>query len=131
MADVRYLVTPMPAGPGSGSAALPVRWRLLGRNHRELGRSAHLFIDPAACRGAVFALKCRLDHARTVVVGDATGRWSWRLHVDGVPVAVGGRSYVRQRECLDNLNQFLAAVRSAGFADGSASRRTEPAGRSA
>ena len=141
MAEVRFLLTPARVAAFGASAERPgrrgpgpVRWRLMGRNNRELGRSAQVFLDQAACRGAVVLLRRRIGEARPVVTGDGSGRWVWRLHLDGAPVAVVGRSYPRRRECLDNLRQFLAAVESAGVVDGSGppplgTCRREPAAR--
>jgi hypothetical protein len=43
--------------------------------------------------------------------------WSWRLALDGVPVAVAARPYFRQREGHYNLGQFLAALVDADLDD--------------
>lgn len=137
MAEIRFAYARVhlrSAGPADVPAGRPVvgglRWRLLGRNHRELGRSPHAYADEAACRGAVVALRCRIDDARPVVTVDGTGRWLWRLDVNGVPVAVCARAYARHRECLANLRQFRAAVPVAGAA-GIHRDAAEPAGRTA
>jgi hypothetical protein len=39
-----------------------------------------------------------------------SGHWVWRAELDGVPVAVSHRSYLRARECQYNVGRFLAAV---------------------
>jgi hypothetical protein len=39
----------------------------------------------------------------------------WVVELDGVPAAVSGRAYQRQRECRYALNHFLAAIPLAGI----------------
>jgi hypothetical protein len=91
-----------------------VAWRLAGGNNRELGRSAAVFADIAGCRQAAAALRWEIDETtRVVAANDPTGLWGWRLELAGLPVAAAGRLYLRQRECLYNLAQFVAAVPAA------------------
>lgn len=98
--------------PGeAGADGSWVGWRLAGGNNRELGRSATVFADLAACRAAATALQQQIDRTRRLAsVNDSTGLWGWRLDLAGQPVATAGRLYLRQRECQYSLAQFAAAV---------------------
>jgi hypothetical protein len=88
-----------------------VAWRLAGGNNRELGRSAAVYADLAACRQAATRLRDGLSRTKRVAaVNDSTGLWGWRVELDGRPAAAAGRLYLRQRECHYSLTQFLAAV---------------------
>jgi hypothetical protein len=98
-------------GLGYGTASPWTAWRLLGRNNRELGRSADTYPTVPECVAAVTALRAgALSASRLLSVDAEHGKWFWRLEVDGVPTVVSSRSYQRQRECLYSLDQFLAAV---------------------
>lgn len=85
-------------------------WRLVGPNNRELGRSAQAYTDPAACRAGISFLRRQLDHLEARVWCDDSTRWLWRLDLNGTPVANSARAYMRRREAVFNLEQFLAAV---------------------
>ena len=101
-------------GLGYGTASPWTAWRLLGRNNRELGRSADTYPTVPECVAAVAAVRAEaLTASRLLSVDAEHGKWFWRLEVDGVPTVVSSRSYQRQRECLYSLEQFLAAVNQA------------------
>ncbi|MFG2129176.1 hypothetical protein ACGFNV_15440 [Streptomyces sp. NPDC048751] len=88
-----------------------VGWRLVGSNHRELGRSAESFAGFPECRAAVLRLRERIGDAKILLTTtEAAGGWSWRLEIDGQAAAVAGRLYQRQRDCQFNFGQFLKAV---------------------
>ncbi|MER6123388.1 hypothetical protein ABT173_12095 [Streptomyces sp. NPDC001795] len=94
-----------------GESEEQVGWRLIGSNHRELGRSAELFTGFAECRAAVLRLRERIADAKVLLTtSEGAGGWSWRLEIDGRAVAVAGRLYQRQRDCQYNLAQFLNAA---------------------
>ncbi|MEU8758664.1 hypothetical protein [Streptomyces sp. NPDC048659] len=109
-------------------------WRLVGANHRELGRGAQEYADPAECRAALLRLRERVADTRaTLATADTaaggTGGWAWRLELDGRPVAVAGRTYQRQRDCQFNLGQFLHALPVAELAEPAPARpRVRPGG---
>jgi len=90
-----------------------VAWRLAAANNRELGRSARVFTDLASCREAAARLQREIRRAESAASSDPTGRWGWRLDLDGRPLATSARSYLRYRECHYNLVQFIAAVPAA------------------
>src|SRR5262249_11801321 len=109
----------LPTEPEADPGALVdwVGWRLTSGNNHELGRSAALYPDLAACREAVRRLQWGIDQVGTLISADSrTARWRWRVDRAGRPVAVCGRVYHRQRECQYNVRQFLPAVRVAGIA---------------
>ncbi|WP_213450684.1 hypothetical protein [Rhizomonospora bruguierae] len=96
-----------------------ILWVLVSPNNRQLGRGADLHGTYAACRQAVLDL--RGSYRRAVAVEltlGTTGQWSWRVEVDGVPVAVASRLYLRGRECSYNLERFLEAVPAADVTAG-------------
>ena len=124
MADPRFLISarivdPRPARRADAGWGVPVPvptvWRLVGANNRELGRAAQPYVDGRACRQGVTLLRRQLPRLQPAVWSDARGRWVWRLDVDGRPVAVAARSYLRQREALYNLDLFLAAIPTASL----------------
>ncbi|MFF0199603.1 hypothetical protein [Streptomyces sp. NPDC005017] len=97
-----------PVGAGEGDR---VGWRLVGSNHRELGRSAEMYAGFAECRAALLTLRERIGDARVLLTTtESAGGWSWRLEIDGRAAANAGRPYQRQRDCQYNLGQFLNAV---------------------
>lgn len=85
-------------------------WRLVGPNNRELGRSAQAYTDASACRAGVSFLRRQLGSLEPRVWCDEAARWLWRLELNGTPVATSSRAYMRRRESLFNLEQFLTAV---------------------
>ncbi len=99
------------AGDDDPAGLVATAWRLLGGNNRELGRSATVFPGVTAAREAISELRDRLPEAlRAFACDTRTGRWGWRLLVDGEPLATSSRLYLRHRECGYNLGQFLAGV---------------------
>ncbi|MGQ0626315.1 MAG: hypothetical protein ACT4PP_16915 [Sporichthyaceae bacterium] len=102
------ILAPDPETPRIGTI-----WRLLGPNNRELGRSAQAYSDAATARAGIGFLRRQLDHLDARVGCDSGGTWTWRLDLDGRPVAIAARSYQRRREATFNLAQFLAAAPTA------------------
>jgi hypothetical protein len=108
-----------PAWPGSGQPFVGetapsgswYAWRLSGGNHRELGRSAAVHPDRQSVVQAVERLRGSVDRAMvTYVISPTGGQWTWRMTVDGEPVATSSRAYFRQRECAYSSQVFLSAV---------------------
>src|SRR5262249_61998750 len=103
MAQPRFLLVVGAAGAGRrwvpAGAGLPaepeadpdarmdwVGWRLTSGNNHELGRSAALYPDLAACQDAVRLLQRGIDQVATVVSVDSlTARWRGRGELAGRP----------------------------------------------
>ena len=84
-------------------------WRVLGGNNRELGRGATIHATERECLSAMAQIQAGAERSTLFIGLRPTGLWWWQLELDGVPVAVSGRSYHRQRECRYNLEQFRSA----------------------
>lgn len=135
MAVPRFLFVSGVKAIGADSDGVPlsrltgVSWRLLGGNNRELGRSAQVFAALDDCEQAALDVQRRVADATPELRAEpGTGRWTWQLRLDGEPVAVAGRAYLRLRECHYNLAQFVAFAPAAGVAHTTVSRRTGSAG---
>lgn len=90
------------------------RWRVLSRNHREVGRATVLAPSPIVARDDVARVRAlaREDQLRPVLSSRPTeGGWRWSLLVDEHVAAVSHRSYSRRRECMAPLEQFLELLR--------------------
>jgi len=94
-------------------------WRLMGANNRELGRSAASFVSYQWTRRAIGQLQrgaARLvQHSTT---DPATGRWGWRVDLDGVAVAVSGRWYERDHDGRLGAAKFISLTVEAVLVDG-------------
>ncbi|GGJ12731.1 hypothetical protein [Streptomyces brasiliensis] len=129
MVPSRFLYVVRGAGQRPGRGEQAVGWRLVGSNHRELGRSAESFDGFAECRAAVLRLRERIADAKALLsTTESAGGWSWRLEIDGRAAAVAGRPYQRQRDCQYNLGQFLNAVPVADLAEPTPARPREAGG---
>ena len=102
-------------------------WMLCSPNNRILGRGEHPFGTEAECRTAVLDLVGAADRLNPVSTALGTsGHWVWRVEVDGVPVAVSHRSYLRARECQYNVGRFLAALPAGLLTEGRRLLREAP-----
>jgi hypothetical protein len=94
-------------------------WRLMGANNRELGRSAMSFLSYPLARAAVTRLQDGCDRlVRHTLVDPASGRWSWRLDLDAVPVAISGRWYEREHDSRLGADTFVRLIADADLAHG-------------
>jgi hypothetical protein len=125
----RFLFVPGVRGANDGPhdegvRANGVSWRLLGANNRELGRSAQVYPELASCQRAAMEVRARIAELTTEIRAEqSTGRWHWRLALQGETVAVAGRSYLRLRECRYNLGQFVALAPGTALAESTEVRR--------
>jgi hypothetical protein len=111
MGQARFLIVTRPTRGGTGRSDTRTAWRLLSANNRELGRGPVDFRDEETCREAVLRLTVNIEEAVTVMCREQpTAMWGWRLTLGSEPVALSGRSYRRERECLYNLAQFRSGV---------------------
>lgn len=103
-------------------------WRLTGGNHRELGRSVSVFPSAVAVFGAIHRLREACESLQGIVAASPRdARWTWRVSLDGGLVAISSRAYARNRECLYNLETFLAALPDADVSEAIPhSRFTQP-----
>jgi hypothetical protein len=94
-------------------------WRLIGTNNHELGRSAVSSGSYESALAAFDELRDGLDRAVQLPVAERpTGRWGWRLELDGAPVAVSGRWYQRDKLSLLGAAKFVALCAGAEPAEG-------------
>ncbi|GAA2345482.1 hypothetical protein [Dactylosporangium salmoneum] len=102
-------------------------WMLCSPNNRILGRGERTFDSEAQCREAVLGVVRAADRLNAVSTALGTsGHWVWRVELDGSPVAVSHRSYLRARECQYNVGRFLAALPAALLTDGRRLLREAP-----
>jgi hypothetical protein len=105
------------AGPGSRPrrpSDAPVTWRLLSGNNRDLGRAAGSFPDVDACVAAVHRLRAALSTSTVSVTSpDGRSRWTWRVAVDAVEVAVSSRMYQRRVQAEAAYAVFLTLAADA------------------
>ncbi|GAA4691954.1 hypothetical protein [Phytohabitans rumicis] len=118
-----FLAAPMPESK-DGDEADGILWMLVSPNNRPLGRGTSYHETYGSCRQAVLDLKANYERAKPVEsTVEMTGQWTWRMDLDGEPVAVSSRSYLRSRECTYNLERFLEAVPEAQVVAGTRSVR--------
>src|SRR5215470_16354725 len=92
---------------------LPLSWRLLAANNRDVARSAAPYADLTTCLDAVADLQSHIDDAVAVAARSGRADWSWRLRLDGRDVAVSSRTYQRRLQCEAACALFVALVRDA------------------
>jgi hypothetical protein len=90
-------------------------WRLIGANNRELGRSPSTYDGLAEARAIAGTVRARAAELTTLVTNqESDGSWAWQAQLGGAVVAVSGRTYLRQRECQYNYQQFVVGIALAG-----------------
>ncbi|MGI8666068.1 MAG: hypothetical protein ACR2N4_08560 [Jatrophihabitans sp.] len=88
------------------STSSPVRWRLLGGNHRPIGRSPVDFPDVAGCLRSLTELLGQLPELDGQIARVPGNLWVWRLSHHGVEVAVAAHTYDRQIRSMHAQSQF-------------------------
>jgi hypothetical protein len=118
-----FLAAPMPESK-DGDGTDGILWMLVSPNNRPLGRGTTYHETYSSCRQSVLDLQANCDRVKPVeTTVEMTGQWTWRIELDGEPVAVSSRSYLRARECSYNLERFLEAVPKAEVVAGTRSVR--------
>jgi len=87
----------------------PVRWRLLGGNHRELGRSVHGHRDIESCRLSIKHLQDQADQLVARVRRNEQQRWVWELAAGKEPVVVCGHPFDRMIRCEQSVEMFVVS----------------------
>ncbi len=111
------------------AAGAPVGWRLLGGNHRPIGRSAGSFADPTECLHALVGVLSLLDVLDCAVSRQPLNQWGWLLRHQGIDLVASAHSYDRQVRALNAQAQFrrqAAAARINETVMLSATRRWRP-----
>lgn len=103
---------------GSSRPADKIIWILVSPNNRPLGRSAVRHDTYPACHAALTVVRAGLGRSISAVAVEDTGQWNWQVTLDGAPVAVSSRSYLRIRECNYNMARFLDTVPDAAVVEG-------------
>ncbi|HKS99263.1 MAG TPA: hypothetical protein VJT31_07010 [Rugosimonospora sp.] len=99
-----------PAGARARTlAGVPVTWRLLSGNNRDLGRAAGTFADVPACLAALNQLREGLagDPLVSITSPDGRTRWVWRVAVSAIDAAVASRVYQRRVQAEAACAVFL------------------------
>jgi uncharacterized protein YegP (UPF0339 family) len=92
------------------SHELPLCWRLLAANNRDVARSATAYTELEACLDAIADLQARITDAVAVATRAGRADWSWRLRLDGDDVAVSSRTYQRRLQCEAACSLFVVLV---------------------
>src|SRR5262249_3074268 len=106
------------AAPAESAPREWYAWRLIGTNNHELGRSALSFPSYRLALDAFTELTEGLDRLVPAPVRDLpTGRWGWRLELDGAAVAASGRWYKRDQDSRLGAAKFVELCAEAEIAD--------------
>lgn len=111
------------------AAGAPVGWRLLGGNHRPIGRSVGSFADPAVCLQALAVVLTLLDVLECAVSRQPLNQWGWLLRHRGTDLVASAHSYDRQVRALNAQAQFRSQAAAARINETvmlSATRRWRP-----
>jgi hypothetical protein len=87
-----------------------VRWRLLGGNNWELGRSAVGHAGSEACVLAVKQVQVGVADLVARIIRIAPGKWAWELRDAGNDAVASGRSFDRLIRCQQALAQFVSLI---------------------
>jgi len=100
----------------SAGAELPVRWRLLSANNREMARGLAEYPSPDECRLGIDALRGELARLDPIVRRTPGHQWQWELLRSGRRFVVAGHTFDRQIRCAQALQHFLDSVPQAQVA---------------
>ncbi|MBV9823414.1 MAG: hypothetical protein JO144_14365 [Actinobacteria bacterium] len=99
----------------AGSA---VGWRLLGGNHRPIGRGAVSYPALPECLAAVKEIVDRLAELESVVTRAPLNRWEWRLRfAGGADLVVGAHPYDRRIRAVSAHLHFRSQAATARIDD--------------
>jgi hypothetical protein len=95
-----------------------VRWRLLGRNNRDLGRGADEYSDVDAARAGITQTQRTLDTLERSVVRVNGSGWIWRLGLDGRTLVSSTHAFDRRIRCVCACQLFVELASDADIRDG-------------
>ncbi len=101
------------SSPPSGG----VRWRLLGANNRELGRSCLAYPDIDLCRAGLATTLLELTLLVPAVMRVDRGHWGWRLRADGRDVVGSAHAFDRRPSCQAACARFIEQAPHASVRD--------------
>ncbi len=111
MRGSRFVFLAVASSGEPGSSGGGVLWVLVSPNNRRLGQAGEFAPTYQRSLAEVTLLRGRYsDLTAATGTAESSGRWTWRVDLDGVVVARCTRPYLRQQECGYNLQRFLAAV---------------------
>lgn len=90
------------------------RWRVLAGNNRELARAASTYDDYEECVLAVKQAIAELP-VEEPLIRSVSGRWQWRVVVDGECVATSGTTFDRRPRCVHGYRLFRTQVAGGGL----------------
>jgi hypothetical protein len=99
-----------------------VRWRLLGGNNRDLGRSVHEYDDAELAFIGLKEVIRELDSLRTRIVPAHGNRWNWQLLLEGEPAVVAAHPFDRRIRCQMAAARFVEVAAFAEMRPGPPSR---------
>ncbi|MFI5100823.1 MAG: YegP family protein [Actinomycetes bacterium] len=101
------------SSPSSGG----VRWRLLGANNRELGRSCLAYPDVDLCRAGLARTLLELPTLVPAVMRVDHSHWGWRLRADTRDVVGSGHAFDRRPRCEEACVRFVEQAPHASVRD--------------
>ncbi len=101
------------SSPSSGG----VRWRLLGGNNRELGRSCLAYPDVELCRAGLARTLLELPTLVPAVMRVDHSHWGWRLRADTLDVVGSGHAFDRRPRCEEACARFVELAPHASVRD--------------
>lgn len=100
------------------SGGTQIGWRLLGGNHRGIGRSAVGYSVAADCLASVKEVIEQIEELECVVSRAPLNRWEWRLrHRGGADLVIAAHTYDRRIRAAGAHLQFSSLAVTARIDD--------------
>jgi uncharacterized protein YegP (UPF0339 family) len=101
----------------SAGPELPVRWRLLSANNREMARGSIEYPTAEDCLTGIDELRLKVGDLEPFVRRTPAHQWQWELQQAGRRVVLAGHTFDRQIRCAQALQHFLDNVPEARVAE--------------